>query len=89
MYRKSPPLFERFEEIEIRVTPEDRHFPFFARFDFQAFFCKENLPLSGTKLSYEAHHVPMFVAIASYIPGKEDPVCFVPEGDEGDLVKKC
>ena len=30
----------------------------------------------------------MSVAIASCIPGKEDPVCFVSEGDEGDLVKK-
>ena len=30
----------------------------------------------------------MSVAIASCIPRKEDPVCFVSKGDEGDLVKK-
>ena len=30
----------------------------------------------------------MSVAIASCIPGKEDPVCFVSKGDKGDLVKK-
>ena len=30
----------------------------------------------------------MSVAIASCIPGKEDPVCFVSEGVERNLVKK-
>ena len=89
MYTETPPtLFERLEEIGIRVPPGDRHYPFFACFDFEAFFSNENLPSSGPKLSYEVRHVPMSVAIASCIPGKEDPVCFVSEGDEGDLVKK-
>ena len=85
VYRNPPTLFERLEEIGIRVPPEDRHYPFFACFDFETFFSKENLPSSGPKLSYEVRHVPMSVAIASCIPGKEDPVCFV---SEGDLVKK-
>ena len=87
-YRNPPTLFERLEEIGIRVPPEDRHYPFFACFDFEAFFSKENLPSSGPKLSYEVRHVPMSVAIASCIPGKKDRVCFVSKEDEGDRVKK-
>ena len=89
VYRNPSTLFERLEKIGIRVPPEDRHYPFFACFDFEAFFSKENLPSSGPKLSYEVRHITMFVAVAFCIPGKEDPVCFVSEGDEGDLVKKC
>ena len=85
VYRNLPILFERLEEIGIRVPPEDRHYPFFDYFGFEAFFSKENLPSSGPKLSYKVRHVPMSVAIASCIPGKEDPVCFV---SEGDRVKK-
>ena len=38
VYRNPPTLFERLEEIGIRVPPEDRHYPFFACFDFEAFF---------------------------------------------------
>ena len=85
VYRNPPKLFERLGEIGIRVPPEDKHYPFFACFDFEAFFFKENLPSSGPKLSYEIRYVPMSVAIASCIPGKKDPVYFV---SEGDLAKK-
>ena len=70
--------------MESRVPPEDRHYPFFACFYFEAFLSKENLPSSGPKLSYKARHVSMSLAIAFCIPGKEDPVCFVPEEDERD-----
>ena len=66
MCTETPPiLFERLEEIGIKVPPEDRHYPFFACFDFEAFFSKENLPSSGPKLSYKVRHVLMSVAIAS------------------------
>ena len=46
VYRNPPALFERLEEIGIRVPPEDRQYPFFACFDFEAIFSKENLPSS-------------------------------------------
>ena len=88
VYRNPSTLFERLEEIGIRIPREDRHYPVFARFDFETFFSKENLPSSGPKLSYKVRHVPISVAIVSCISGKEDPVCFVSERDEGDLVKK-
>ena len=54
----------------------------------RSFFSKENLPSSGPKLFYKVCYVPMSVATASCIPGKEGSVCFVSEGDEGYLVKK-
>ena len=41
VYRNPPTLFERLEEIGIRLPPEDRHYPFFACFDFEAFFLKK------------------------------------------------
>ena len=50
-------------------------------------FSEKNLPLSGLKLSYKVFHVPMSVASASCVPGKEDPVCFVSKGNEEDLGK--
>ena len=64
-------------------TSWNGHNLFFACFDLEAFFT-ENLPSSGLKLSHEVRHVPMSVAIASCIPGKE-PVCFA---SKRDLVKK-
>ena len=76
VYRNPPTLFERLEEIGIRVLPEDIHYPFFACFDFEAFFSKENLPSSGPKLSYEIRHVPMSVAICLLHSRKRRPCLF-------------
>ena len=40
VYRNPPTLFERFKENRIRVPSKHRHYPFFAGFDFEAFFFK-------------------------------------------------
>ena len=38
-------------------------------------------------LSFEARHVPLSVAIASNVPGHEEAVCFVSNGDSKTLVQ--
>ena len=89
--RNSPTLFDRLEEIGIRVPPEDRHYPFFACFDFEVFFffSKENLPSTGPKLSYEVRYVLMSVATASIV-SMEKKTLFVlyRKKNEGGLVNK-
>ena len=54
----------------------------------QAYFSQENLPGNGLKLSFEAHHVPLSVGIATNVPNFENEVCFVTNGDENNLVQK-
>ena len=80
-------IFEKLEEIGIVVPRCDRHFPFFACYDFEAYFSKTKI-FNNSMLTLEAYHLPLSVAVASNIPGYESGVCFVTEGDEERLVQK-
>ena len=81
-------IFEQLEKIGICVPANERFFPYFGCYDFEAYFSQENLPGNGPKLSFEASHVPLSVSIATNVPTFENGVCFVTNGDQNDLVQK-
>ena len=88
MFRNQLTVFEKLEEIGIRVPETDRFYDYFCCFDFEAILGNEDLPGNGAKLSYDAKHTALSVAIASNIPGRKKGVCFVSEGNETDLVER-
>ena len=87
IHKNPATIFEKLEEIEIVVTHCDRHFPFFACYDFEAYFSKKQIS-NSSMLTLDACHNPLSVAVASNTPGYESGVCFVTEGSEERLVQK-
>ena len=61
IHKNPATIFEKLEEIGICVPANERCFPYFACYDFEAYFSQENLPGNGPKLSFEARHVPLSV----------------------------
>ena len=80
-------IFEKFEEIGIVVPNCDHHFPFFACYDFEAYFSKKQIS-SSSMLTLNACHIPLSIAVASNIPGCKSGVCFVTKESEEELVQK-
>ena len=87
IHKNPATIFEKLEEIGIVVPHCDRHFPFFACYDFEAYFSKKQIS-NSSMLTLDACHIPLSVAVASNIPGYKLGVCFVTEGSEEELVQK-
>ena len=79
--------FERLKQIGIQIPKQDRFYPFYACYDFEAYLYRDQLPENGPKLSFEACHVPMSVGIASNVPGFEEGKCFITSGNEKELIQ--
>ncbi len=79
-------VFEKLDRLGIEVPVEERFYPFFATFDFEAYLDTSNLPAPTDKQSIEAHHVPLSVSICSNVPGFKEAQCFVTDGDPAKLV---
>ena len=88
IYRIPPAIYKNLDDICISIPPQDCHFPFFSCFDFECYFFQENIPKNSSKITYQANHIPMSVAISSNVPEEEKAVCFISEGKESNLVKK-
>lgn len=88
-----PPL-SIFEEIRqqtgINVSKSDRFYPFRATFDIESYLRNVNQPITQTqpKLSIQSEHELMSVAVCSNIPEYSEPVCFVSEGNEDEVVEE-
>ena len=87
VYYNSYTIFERLEQIGIQIPKQDRFYPFYACYDFEAYFYRDQLPENGPKLSFEARHIPMSVGIASNVPGFEEEKCFITSGNEKELIQ--
>ena len=87
VYHNSYTIFERLEQIGIQIPKQDRFYPFYACYDFEAYLYRNQLPENGPKLSFEARHVPMSVGIASNVFGFEEGKCFITSGNEKELIK--
>ena len=87
IHKNPATIFEKLDEIGIVVPRCDRHFPFFACYDFEAYFLKSEM-FNNSMLTLDACHLPLSVAVASNIPGYESGVCFVTEGSDERLVQK-
>ena len=75
------------KEIGIVVPLCDHNFPFFACYDFEAYFSKKQIS-NSFMLTLDACHISLSVAVASNVPGYESGVCFVTEGSKEELVQK-
>ena len=62
-------------------------FSYFTCYDFEDYFSHESLPENGSKISFEARHVPLSVGIATNVPNLENGVCFFINGDENNLLQ--
>ena len=69
-------LFERLEQIGIKVPRKQRFFPFFACYDFEAILQKLDVD-EDKKLKLTHRHVPVSCSIASNVPGFTEPKCIV------------
>ena len=87
IHKNPATIFEKLDEIGIVVPHCDGHFPFFACYDFEAYFLKSEM-FNNSMLTLDACHLPLSVAVASNIPGYESGVCFVTEGSDERLVQK-
>ena len=87
VYHNSYTIFEKLEQIGIQVPKQDRFYPYYACYDFEAYLYHDQLPENGPKLSFEARHVPMSVGIASNVLGFEEGKCFITSGNEKELIK--
>ena len=87
IYHNFYTIFEKQEQIGIQVPKQDRFYPFYACYDFEAYLYRDQLPENGPKLSFEALHVPMSVGIASNVPGFEEGKCFITYGNEKELIQ--
>ena len=87
IHKNPATIFEKLEEIGILVPHCDRHFLFFACYDFEAYLSKKQIS-NSSMLTFGACHIPLSIAVASNVPGYESGVCFVKEGSEEELVQK-
>ena len=87
IHKNSDTIFEKLEEIGIVVPHRDRHFPFFACYNFEAHFSKKQIS-NSSMWTLDACHIPLSVTGASDVPGYESGVCFVTEGSDEELVQK-
>ena len=70
IHKNPATVFEKLEEIGIAVPHCDRHFPFFACYDFEAYISKKQI-CNSSMLTLDACHIPLSVAVASNVPGYE------------------
>ena len=82
IYTSTPTIFEKLEEINVFVPPKDRFYPYFACYDFESFFDHNNLPKNGEMLSFETRRRPLRVAIGSNVPGHEEAICLISNGNK-------
>ena len=68
--------------IGINISPSKRHFSYYACFDFESLFIKQNSPQNAQRLSYEARHVPLSFGVSSNVLRFTDGVCYVSSSNE-------
>ena len=88
VYHLPETIFDKLDDEGIVVPEEDRYYPFRATYDFESYFTQDALPENSEKVTWEARHVPLSVAVCSNVPDFETPLCFVTEGDTMALIGK-
>ena len=82
--RKS--IFQEIKNEGIFVPKEDRFYCFRAAFDYESYFCKQNLPPNGPQLEWVSEHIPISIRVGSNVPGFLETKCFVSNGNVQELV---
>ena len=86
-YTVPPTIFDHLADEGIEVPERMRYYPYFATYDFECLFNRENLPHNTEKLTWENKHVPLSASICSNVPGFTNPKCLITTGDSHDLLK--
>ena len=87
VYHNSYTIFEKLEQIGLQVPKQDRIYPYYACYDFEAYLYCDQLPENGPKLLFKVRHIPMCVGIASNVPGFEEGKSFITSGNEKKLIQ--
>jgi hypothetical protein len=84
-YKPFESIFEQLDAFGIHVPEDQRTFPWFACFDFEALLKPVNESTTGN-LTWVQQHVPISVSICSNVEGFTEPLCIV-EPDQDKLVE--
>ncbi|MCG8047556.1 MAG: hypothetical protein N0E48_18330, partial [Candidatus Thiodiazotropha endolucinida] len=77
-------IFEKLDQYEIHVPEDERVFPWYACYDFEAILQKiQEQPTEA--LQWTAKHIPISVSICSNVEEFTDPVCFV-DANQNQLI---
>ena len=79
-------IFQEIENEGIFVPNEDYFYCFRAAFDYESYFCKENLPPNGPQLEWLSDHISISVNVGSNIQGFLENKCFVSNRNVEQLV---
>ena len=71
-YNTPETIFGKLAKIEVFIPQDMRWSRFRATFDLESYM---------KKTEGNMHHVPMSVSVASNVPGRQGPMCFVSKGD--------
>ena len=69
------------------VEEAGRYYGYRAIYDYECYF-KSNLSEPSDKQMWEAYHIPLSISIHSNVPGHEQSVCFVTDGNSTHLVER-
>ena len=86
--KPSQTIFQTLKEEGIRISESLSHYPYISSYDFESYMETTDLPKNTATITYESRHRIASVSIASNIAGFRDPICFVSEGDEFQVVEK-
>ena len=72
-------LFKKLEMKAFLFRKNNRFYCFRAAFDYESYFCKENLPPPPTdlRLEWASEYNPILVSVESNVPGFLETKCFV------------
>ena len=76
-HKMSPSIFDRLEEFAIVVPEENRLYPWFIVYDFEAILAPITEEQPTPRLKWLRKHEPISVSVASNVPGFEEVKCFV------------
>ena len=85
-HRLRESIFEELDKYGIDVPSEERTFPWFICYDFEAILQKVDDKPTGN-LAWTHQHVPISVSLCCNVESHQDPVCLV-DPDPNQLVKR-
>ena len=82
----SPSIFDCLEEFNIMMSEENRLYPWFIVYDFEAILSPVTEDQPTPHLKWMRKHKPISVSVASNVPGFEEAKCFV-NADPKELIE--
>ena len=85
-HRAREDIFQELDQYEIHVPEDQRTYPWFVCYDFEALLQKiQDCPTESLQWTHK--HIPISVSICSNVEGHREPICIV-EIDEDCLVQQ-